>query len=116
MESEIVTMVEGTTEPPLEATLRDSEKDPIPLDAAANVYFYMQKRNNPQAPQLGGQCDIVDATASKVNYQWQTLDTIERGDYNAHYKIVWQDGGIQFVPNGRYNTIRILKDLDPLTG
>lgn len=60
---------------------------------------------------LGGTCVITDAANNQITYTWVAADTSVNGIYEIEFQILWNDGGVETVPNDSYNTIIVKDDI-----
>lgn len=114
------TIKKGSTRPAYVANLLDnfglSNQGPLDLTTATSVTFAMRLQNTTGAPSLESGMTIVNAAQGQVQYTWIAGDTGTLGTYDVEFKIVWNDGGIEYVPNGavspQFGTITIVSNLN----
>ena len=85
---------------------------PINLTNATSVTFKMRVHGGTGAPKVTAAATIVDAVNGKVQYTFTSanLDTV--GTFDVEFEILWNDGGIETVPNDSYLTVIVVNDLD----
>ncbi len=86
---------------------------PIDLTDATSVQFFLREVGAaPQdPPKVDAPATITDAVNGEVTYTWATGDTDTAGDYEAEVQILWDDGGIETVPNATYWEVTVVVDL-----
>ena len=97
------------TAPAFTATLRDAAGVAVNL-TGATVRFLMR---NPRTRTLkvAAAMTILDATAGRVSYAWQTGDTDEAATYQVEVEVTFGDGTIETFPNGEHHELQVIKDL-----
>jgi hypothetical protein len=101
------TIKQYNTLPLLEATLLDSNSQPVDLTDAV-VSFAMRSRDN-DTRVIDGEAFIVDELEGKVAYPWAALDTIVPGAYYGEFSVEYPGGGIESFPNSNYIEIHVVK-------
>jgi hypothetical protein len=104
-----VTIKRNDTHPPIEATLKDANGDPIDLTGAA-VKFIM-KKTGAVTPILSTAMTIVSPTEGTIKYEWEAGTTAIAGLYEFEFEITFADTSKLTVPNAEYERLRILEDL-----
>jgi hypothetical protein len=97
----ILIVKQGSTSPPVEATLENLD-GPIDLTAAEKVRFIMRAGSL----LIEGVCSYSERANGGVVYQWAAGDTDSVGPYRAEWEIHWP-GGIPSVPNEGYAVVEI---------
>lgn len=90
-------ITQGDTYPPLTATLRDPDGDPVDL-TGSTVRFSVRTARGALLVDRAV-CTISDAVAGAVSYQWSALDTVNPGDHYAEFEETHVDGKIVTYPN-----------------
>jgi len=88
------TFTQGDTAPPIRGTLYNIDGTVCDLSAADSVQFQMRKPDDKRHT-VDAECDIVDAMAGTVSYDWGANDLSVEGEYVAQWEIHWNDGKIQ---------------------
>lgn len=104
-----------STYPPLPATLSDAD-GVIDLTTAVSVTLFLK---GSKGGVITGNCDVAeDPTLGQVTYSWQPGDTDIADIYEVEFKITWNEGGDERVPNAAANnpTIEIDDSLDGAIG
>lgn len=111
-----ITVKQSVTRPVLGYTLNDTSSGTavaINLTTATSVTF--KARSSSAAvtdpPKIDSAMTITNAANGGVEVTLTTTDTNTAGTYNVEFWIVWNDGGIEKVPNDGYNTLTIVDDL-----
>jgi hypothetical protein len=79
-----------------------------PIDLTSCIVSFLMKKTGNAIKQLA---TITDAATGAVEYQPTADDVSNYGEFQQEWEIIFPDGEILTVPNGRYNTVNILKDL-----
>jgi hypothetical protein len=93
----------------------DTTPTPINLSTATSVTFKMRTAGaaDTNAPTVSRAAQIgTPSSAGRVRHNWTTADTAAIGEYEVEFEILWNDGGVETVPNDGYATINIVEDLD----
>lgn len=108
------TIKQGDSAPNLRATLVNADTTPIDLTTAIGVSLIVKIKGaaDTDPPYFDNPCDITDALAGEVEYDWDIADTASIGEYNGEFEIDWGGGDLQTVPNDKYFDIIIVADLD----
>lgn len=101
------TIKQYNTIPLLEATLLDSDSQPVGL-ANATVTFTMRSRDNDSLV-IEGEAIVIDALEGKVAYPWISADTATSGAYHGEFVVTYQGGGIESFPNSNYIEINVVR-------
>lgn len=99
------------TRPPVEATLKSADGTAIDLSNvdAGNVKFQVRTKQGEMF--INGSCEIVDASAGKVKYEWEEGDTEDVGTYEAEFDVEFQDGNRLTVPNNEFIPVIIYEQI-----
>ncbi len=101
------TIKQYNTIPLLEATLLDSNNQPVDL-ADATVVFTMRSRDNDTLV-VDGDALVIDALEGKVAYPWVSTDTAVPGAYHGEFVVTYSGGGIESFPNSNYIDINVVR-------
>lgn len=101
------TIKQYNTLPLLEATLLDSDSQPVNL-TNASVFFTMRSRDTDSLV-VDGAAIIIDRPAGKVAYPWISADTATAGAYHGEFVVTYQGGGIESFPNSNYIEINVVR-------
>ena len=103
------TLKQRDTWPPLDAVLsHDTPAVPIDL-TGATVRLILKTGAGTVA--VDETCDILDAEAGAVRYQWDPADTATVATYQGEFEITFSDGRIATVPNDSFFEVKIVADL-----
>lgn len=80
----------------------------IPLAAASKVTMFLKHSAGFVDT---ASCVIASAAGGLVRHDWLATETATTGQFTGEYEILWNDGGIQTVPNSGYFSIEIVADL-----
>ena len=108
--SDIYQLKRHDTWPPLRATLLQADGRPINLTGATATLRAASLSVTP-VKLLSYQMTIVDAVAGVVDVSLSPDDTAMVAIYRAEIEVVFADGGRVTVPNAKYFTISIVRDL-----
>lgn len=108
MASYDIILKRGDTRNCIKAILKDSEGSPINLTGCV-VNFCMAPLNKNVT--IARKAHVQDEVGGEVWFVWAPGDTDVDGLYQAEFKIVYQDGRKETLPNNSYIIIKILKDL-----
>ncbi len=100
----------GDTDPPIQATLRQANKKPVPL-GGCTVRFIMRPAPGIDAPLLAAAAEVLDEAAGKVRYQWVDGDTDVVGVYRAVWEVTFPTGRVRTVPTKGWIDVVIEDDL-----
>lgn len=109
-----VTMKQNDTRPSLFRSLGQTVNGVasyIPLTAASKVTLYF--RNAASTYIMTGSCVIASAAGGVVRHDWVAAESATVGIFNAEFEILWNDAGIETVPNTGYFSIEFVDDLGP---
>lgn len=84
----------GDTLPHLSAVLTQAG---APIDLTGCVVRF-EMRPFDGGDTLGGECVVDSATAGRVRYEWQTVDTATIGSYLGQFHITYGNGDTLTVP------------------
>lgn len=101
------TIKQYNTLPLLEATLLDSNNQPVALTGAL-VEFTMRSRDNDTLV-VHGEAIVIDELEGKVAYPWAAFDTLVHGAYHGEFVVTYSDGGIESFPNSTYIQINVVR-------
>lgn len=101
------TIKRNDTAPPIVVVLSDAE-GPIDLTNAEAIHIYL--RSDTRLVKTAAM-DVVDVTAGKARYVWQSGDLSEANEYKMEFEINWEDGTVQTVPNDSYLELLVVEDL-----
>lgn len=101
---------QNTTRPKLTTTLSGFGGGAT-LATASSVVMRMRHTESGTVVVLGGTTAITNAALNEVTYTWVLADTAVVDEYQVEFKITWNDGGIEIVPNNAYNTVVIYDDI-----
>jgi hypothetical protein len=114
-----ITVKEGDTNPPVEATLRDGKNKAVPLregDGGDSVFFRMHligvDETGEERPQVELPAEIVDGAKGMVRYQWQTGDLAIVGVYRADFHVHFVDGTTVSFPNDTSLILQVIGEGD----
>lgn len=93
------TIIQGTSQPPLVATLCDQTGTAIDLTQAASVALLLKNRQSNAPVATAPVTVLVPATSGQVGYVWRAADTATAGIYDARFLVTWTDGTTQAVPS-----------------
>ena len=102
--AEVFYIKKGDRAPSVEATLRRADRTAIDLTNATSVNFQMGELDNAAI--------IVSAEDGQVRYDWGSTETDTAGVFNAEFKILWNDGRQQTVPNRTVIKVYITEDVE----
>lgn len=102
--AEVFYIKKGDRAPSVEATLRRGDRTAIDLTSVTSINFQMGELDNSAV--------IVDAEAGTVRYDWGSDETDTPGVFNAEFKILWNDGREQTVPNRSHIKVYITEDVE----
>lgn len=109
-----ITMKQNDTRPSLFRSLGQTVNavaSYIPLTAASKVTMYFRNANNTYV--MTGSCTIASAAGGVVRHDWVAAESATVGIYSAEFEILWNDGGIETVPNSGYFAIEFVDDIGP---
>ncbi len=101
------TIKQYNTIPLLEATLLDSNQQPVDL-ADATVTFAMRSRDNDTLV-VAGDAIVIDELEGKVAYPWTSGDTTVPGAYYGEFIVTYSAGGIESFPNSSYIDVYVVR-------
>lgn len=91
-------------------TLRDSAGNAVNLTGATSRELTV--RTTGGAVLFSAECQVVDATAGRLSYQWAAANTATAGTYEWDVEVTYADGRKQTFPTIGYMTLDIVADLD----
>ena len=106
--TDIITMKQHDTYPPLRAYLQMRTGVPIRIEGAT-VRLILKDENG--AIHLNAIVSIDDFNEGAVSYRWLPANTAVAGEFRGEFEIKWQDGSTVTVPNDEYFILNIVKDL-----
>ena len=95
----------GDTTPRLDATLLDSDDEPVDLSGVSVVLELLEPRGGDVA--LESAMDVVDPESGTVRYDWGLNDTDDPGRYRAHFVVTYPDDSIETFPTDDYHDVLI---------
>lgn len=102
------------TWPPITATLRDGEGDPVDL-SGASVLFIAQARGESvtkiRAAMTGPDGAALGASG-QVEYRLTASDNDVATTYRLEYEVTFADGRKQTFPTSGWDTLIVFEDLD----
>ena len=101
-------LVAVLTEPP-----SGGEAKAIDLTKAEKVQFVAREKaaSDPTAAKIKSDCEITNAAAGEVAYNWGATDTDTSGEFNFEFEITWEPGKTESVPRKGYYLLDIEDDL-----
>ncbi len=110
------TKKESADAPALKARLKNKDGTTATL-TGATVTFYARKQLtkageiNNQAVTILSATPPVDADDPNVEYDWATDNIVDKGIYEAHFKVVYADTSVEFFPDSGYLIIAVDDDI-----
>lgn len=86
----------------------NADTTPIDLTTATSVSLAVKAKDG--SPVWKNACDIIDAEAGIVEYDFTALDTAMPDTYDAEFEILW-GSEVQTVPNDGYFNFTVIADL-----
>jgi len=113
MSGSVPTWKRWDTYPPYEAYLQQAGgASVLALTAASSVRFVAKNTVNTATTVLiTGDMAIASAANGYVTYAWGGSDLSWADTYNVEYRIHWQTGGYERVPNDSYDQFIVDPDL-----
>lgn len=96
--------------PALDATLTDSDGDPVDLSNATVEFSLAEPRGRGNI--FTKAVTVVTAADGEVRYSWDAEDTSEPGRYRGEFIVTYSDGTTQRFPNWTYHTVVISRNLE----
>lgn len=97
---------------PLKQDFGEETEAAIDLTDATSVVFHMRAVSGGAVKVEDGACTIEgDPTLGIVQYEWQAGDTDTAGEFEAEVEILWDDGGVETVPNNEYWAVTVFDDV-----
>lgn len=109
------TYKQNDTLPEYTATLVKKSHDGIvtPIDlSGSSVKFLMKSITKAPQTVIDNAAELVEASAGKVKYVWESGDLQTHGSYSVEWEITFGDGKILTVPSVGYDKIVVLSDLN----
>ncbi|HZK00056.1 MAG TPA: hypothetical protein VFC79_08615 [Tissierellaceae bacterium] len=106
--TDIITIKQNDTYPPLRAYLQMRTGVPIRIEGAT-VRLILKDADG--ATHLNEIVDIDDFNEGAISYKWLPANTSTAGEFRGEFEITWLDGSIVTVPNDEYFILNIVKDL-----
>jgi hypothetical protein len=100
---------QNDTSPAIRVIVKDADGVVINV-TGASVMFHMTEIGS-STPAVDAAGAVVDGTAGVIEYQWETGDTADAGNYNAEFQVTYVDSTIETFPNNTYIKVKITPEL-----